>query len=194
LLVLAVIGLGVGLVAVHGEQQKTQAALAAERTAKTQAREALDALMNDVVETMFAQQPELGETEKAFLRKVLASYEAITQELGETAEARFLRARGYHRVARLRHLLGEPDEAGWRQAVALLEQLAADFPDVPEYRDKLAQSQNHLGNELADLGKHAAAEKALRRAQDLLGMLAGDFPKVAAYRRELAVSNNNLGN
>src|SRR5262249_51496339 len=61
------------------EQQKTQAALAAETTAKSQAREALDALMNDVVETMFAQQPELGETEKAFLRKVLASYEAITQ-------------------------------------------------------------------------------------------------------------------
>src|SRR5262249_35494463 len=85
------------------EQEKTEAAVVAERTAKTQAREALDALMNDVVETMFAQQPELGETEKAFLRKVLASYEAITQELGETAEARFLRARGYYRVARLRH-------------------------------------------------------------------------------------------
>ena len=84
---------------------------------------------------MFARQPELGETEKAFLRKVLASYEAITQELGDTAEARFLRARGNYRVARLRNLLGEPDEAGWRQAVALLEQLAAEFPDVPEYRD-----------------------------------------------------------
>src|SRR5262249_36940704 len=110
------------------EQQKTQAALAAETTAKSQAREALDALMNDVVETMFAQQPELGETEKAFLRKVLASYEAITQELGETAEARFLRARGYYRVARLRHLLGEQDEAGWREGGALPGPLAAPFP------------------------------------------------------------------
>jgi serine/threonine protein kinase/tetratricopeptide (TPR) repeat protein len=183
------------------EQRKTREALeqvkmalAAERTAKTQAREALDALMNDVVETMFAQQPELAETEKAFLRKVLASYEAITQELGETAEARFLRARGYFKVARLRHLLGEPDEAGWRQAVALLEQLAADFPDVPQYREKLARSQDYLGNELTELGKRAEAETALRRALDLLGRLAGDFPKVAAYRRELAVSNNNLGN
>src|SRR5262249_53302642 len=185
LLVLAVIGLGVGLVAVHGEQQKTQAALAAERTAKTQAREALDALTDDVVEMLFAQQPELGETEKAFLRKVLASYEAITQELGETAEARFVRAKGYYEVAHLRNLLGEPDEAGWRQAVALLEQLAAEFPDVPEYREKLARSQNRLGIELAELGKRAEAETALRRALDLRGRLAGDFPKVAAYRREL---------
>jgi serine/threonine protein kinase/tetratricopeptide (TPR) repeat protein len=193
LLVLAVIGLGVGLVAVHREQQKTQAALAAEKTAKTQARAALDALTDDVVETLFAQQPELGETEKAFLRKVLASYEAITQELGETAEARFLRARGYYRVARLRNLLGEPDEAGWREAVALLEQLAAELPDVPEYREKLARSQDYLGVELAELGKRAEAEAAFRRALVLCKRLADDFPKVAPYRRGLAASYDDLG-
>jgi serine/threonine protein kinase/Flp pilus assembly protein TadD len=194
LLVLGVIGLGVGLVTVHGEQQKTQAALGAERTAKTQARQALDALTDDVVETLFAQQPELGKTENAFLRQVLASYEAITQELGETAEARFLRARGYYKVARLRNLLGEPDEAGWRRAVALLEQLAAEFPDVPEYRQTLARSQDLLGIELAELGKRAEAERALRRARDLLGRLAGDFPKGAVYRRDLAGSTNDLAN
>jgi serine/threonine protein kinase/tetratricopeptide (TPR) repeat protein len=176
------------------EQQTTQAALGAERTAKTQAREALDTLMDGVVETMFTQQPELGEAEKAYLRKVLASYEAITQELGETAEARFLRARGNYRVARLRNLLGEPDEAGWRQAVVLLEQLAAEFLDVPEYRYELARSQNGLGIELAELGKRVEAETALRRALDLRKRLAGDFPKVAAYRWALAISCNDLGN
>jgi tetratricopeptide (TPR) repeat protein len=175
------------------EQQTTQAALAAERTAKTQARESLDTLLDDVVETLFAQQPELGETEKAFLRKVLASYQAITQELGETAEARFLRAKGYYAVARLRNLLGEPDEAGWRQAVALLEQLATEFPDVPEYREKLARSQNYLGVELAELGKRAEAETALRRALVLRGGLADDFREVALYRRALAGGYNDLG-
>src|SRR5205823_6461246 len=59
---------GNALAQVTAEQAKTQAALAA-------AREALDALTADVVETMFAKQPELGETEKAFLRKVLGLYE-----------------------------------------------------------------------------------------------------------------------
>jgi tetratricopeptide (TPR) repeat protein len=186
---------------VTGEQVKTQAALtertaalAAERTAKTQARQALDALIDDVLETLFAQQPELGEAEKAYLRKVLASYEAITQELGETAEARDLRARGYYRVALLRNRLGEPDEAGWRQAVALLEQLAAELPKVPKYRNGLARCQNSLGIDLAGLGKRAEAETALRRALDLRKKLADDFPKVAAYRQELAVSNSDLAN
>jgi serine/threonine protein kinase/tetratricopeptide (TPR) repeat protein len=175
------------------EQQKTEAALAAERTTKTRAREALDALTDNVVEKVFVEQPELGETEKAFLRKVLASYEAITQELGDTAEARFVRARGYYVVARLRNLLGEPDEAGWRQAVALLEQLVAEFPDVPEYREKLARSQNRLGIDLTELGKRAEAETALRRALVLWERLADDFPQVAPYRRGLAIIYNDLG-
>jgi serine/threonine protein kinase len=148
LLVLAVIGLVIGLVVVNREQQNTRTALAAEAAAKAQARDALDALTDDVVETMFAQQPVLGETEKAFLRKVLASYETITQEMGETAEARLLRARGFFKVAHLHALLGEqtPAEAAYGQAVALLEQLVADFPDVAEYRHKLARSHNNLGH------------------------------------------------
>src|SRR5262249_39974038 len=139
--------LGIGLVVLNREQQKTRAALDAEAAAKAQARDALDALTDDVVETMFMEQPELGETEKAFLRKVLASYEAITQELGETAEARRLRAQGFYKVGRLKMALGDPlqAEAECRQAIPLLEQLAAEFPDVAEHRQKLAASLNYLG-------------------------------------------------
>src|SRR5262249_10720542 len=118
------------------EQEKTREALEAETAAKAQTREALDALTDGVVETMFARQPELGEAEKAFLRKVLGFYEAFTRQLGETAEARLLRAKGFFKVAFLRKLLGEDTraEAGYRRAALLLGQLADDFPKVPDYR------------------------------------------------------------
>src|SRR5262249_46347507 len=92
---------------VTDEQAKTQPALKAESSAKQQTREALDTLTDEVVATMFAKQPELEETEKAFLRKVLGFYTAATQQLGETAEARFLRAKGYFNVAHLSGLIGE---------------------------------------------------------------------------------------
>ena len=83
---------------------------------------------------------------------MLASYEAITEELGETAEVRFLRAKGLFKVAHLHALLGEQikAEAGYRQAVSLLEQLAADLSHVPEYNQKLATTHHNLGITLAE--------------------------------------------
>src|SRR5262249_39787093 len=121
-------------------ERKANEALVGEMAAKAQTREALDALTDDGVGTMFARQPVVGEDDKAFLRKVLGYYEAFTRELGEAAEARFLRAKGSFKVASLRATLGERHEAvtGYRQAVALLEALAAEFPDVPSYRERLA--------------------------------------------------------
>ena len=111
LLVAGIVGTSVGLVralaaerettdaltAVTDEQAKTRAALTAETAAKVQAREALDVLTEDVVETMFAKQPELGGAEKVFLRKVLGFYESATRQLGEADEARVLRTRASSR-------------------------------------------------------------------------------------------------
>jgi serine/threonine protein kinase/tetratricopeptide (TPR) repeat protein len=177
------------------EQQKTETALAAETTAKAQAREALDTLTDDVVETMFARQTELGDAEKAFLRKVLASYEAVTQDLGETGEARLLRAKGFFKVAHVRAMLGDQPEAeaGFRQAVRILEQLAAEFPEVAEYRQKLAASHHNVAIALAELGSASEAETTFRQAIALGQVLAHDFPDVASYRRSLTAGYHDLG-
>jgi serine/threonine protein kinase/tetratricopeptide (TPR) repeat protein len=175
---------------VTAEQVKTQAALEAETAAKAQTREALDALTDDVVETMFARQPELDETEKSFLRKVLGFYAAATQHLGESAEARFFRAKGFFSVARLSGLIGEQDQAvsAYRQAARLLEKLAEQSPEVAEYREKLARSQYNLGHELAQLGNEAEADTALSHALILQKKLVADFPRSLSYLRELAGS------
>jgi tetratricopeptide (TPR) repeat protein len=85
-------------------------------------------------------------------------------------------------------------EAEYRQALALPEKLASDFPGVPRYREELARSHNNLGNLLSDLGKRPEAEAEYRQALALQEKLATDFPTLPQYREQLARSYNNLGN
>jgi len=176
-------------------ERKTRDALVRMTAAKAQTRQALDTLFDDVVEAMFAKQPELDATEKAFLRKVAGLYEDLGSQSGETAEARFLRAEGTFKVAHLRALLGEQAEAaaGYQQAEVLLEQLASDFPDAPEFRQKLARLEGNLGIHLAELGKEAESETAFRRGIALRTKLADDFPENPRYRLELANNYNDFG-
>jgi serine/threonine protein kinase/tetratricopeptide (TPR) repeat protein len=177
-------------------ERETGQALAQVTAAQGQTREALDALTDDVVETIFTKRPELDDTAKAFLRKVLAFYEEFTQQSGETAEARLVRARGYFKVAHLRSLLGEPPEAeaGFRQAEALLEQLAAEFPDEAGYRYKLGRTEDNLAVELAKQGKEAESEAAFHKGIAMRTKLVEQFPKELKYRLELANNYNDLGN
>jgi tetratricopeptide (TPR) repeat protein len=90
---------------------------------------------------------------------------------------------------------GQPTEAEatCRQALAVREQLAADYPAVPQYRQDLAHSHNNLGGLLRDLGQRAEAEAAFRRALSLQEQLAADFPAVVQYRLDLAGGQVNLG-
>src|SRR5262249_31379090 len=156
----------------------------------TQTREALDALTDDVVERLLAKQPELGEEETAFLRKVLGFYEAFTQQRGETVEARYLRAKGYFKVALLRTGLGERDEAlaGFWQPGDLFRQLVAASPDPPLSRDKLARSLAYVGSNLRVLGRAAEAEPPCRQAVALTEVLVTEVP--AAHEYGLALANH----
>src|SRR5262249_15541147 len=123
-----------------------------------------------------------------FLRKVLGFYESFTGQLGDSAEARFLRARGHFKVARLHATLGEraQAEAGYRRAAALLGGLAADFPAKAVYREKLATSHTSLGVLLGEQRNYAEAETECRAAVALQARLASDFPDVALYRQQWA--------
>jgi serine/threonine protein kinase/tetratricopeptide (TPR) repeat protein len=185
---------GDALAQATAEQAKTQAALTAESAAKARTREALDVLTAGVVRTMFAKQPELGEAEKAFLRKVLEFYEAFTQEAGGTAEARSLRAKGYFQVASLHSLLGEQREAaaGYRQAEDVLGRLADEFPEAPEYRENLGITCDNLGVCLAELGDEAGAETAFNKSVAAWKKLADDSPKTVPYIRGLAAARGGL--
>jgi serine/threonine protein kinase/Tfp pilus assembly protein PilF len=175
------------LARVTAEQAKTQQALAA-------ARDALDVLTDDVVETMFARQPELDEAEKAFLRTVLKHHEAVAAQEAETAAAQFVRAKGQFKVAHLRELLGEPAAAitGYQQAALLLKGLADRHPDEAAYRHKLARANGNLGILLAEAGKETDAEAALRLGIALRTTLAEGAPGNRDFRSEVATNYNDL--
>jgi tetratricopeptide (TPR) repeat protein len=85
-------------------------------------------------------------------------------------------------------------EAAYRQALAIQDKLAGEYPAVPQYRQELATSHNNLGILHARLGKRAEAEEAYRKALAIHEKLAGEYPAVPQYRQELATSHNNLGN
>jgi tetratricopeptide (TPR) repeat protein/tRNA A-37 threonylcarbamoyl transferase component Bud32 len=84
-------------------------------------------------------------------------------------------------------------EVAYRRALGLREELVADFPTVPAYRQALASSHNNLAIALQAAGKQPAADQAYRDALAVQEKLVADFPRIPAFRRELASSLNNRG-
>jgi tetratricopeptide (TPR) repeat protein len=78
-----------------------------------------------------------------------------------------------------------------RRARALWAQLAADFPDVAEYRFRLAQTCGQLGGVLPR--RHADVEAAARTAIRLCEKLVAQYPDNVAYQVQLIGSHMALG-
>jgi tetratricopeptide (TPR) repeat protein len=184
------------------EQQRAEAALAAEtkaraaeRQARDQALAALRVMTDELVERQLARGHALTEENKEFLRKVIAQFEGFAKITADDAESRAIRAEGYFRVGLMRYRLGDlgDAEAAYRQALKLQEQLAAQFPTRPDYRQALAASHNNFGNLLAGTGRPREAEEAYRAARKLYEQLVADFPTRPDFRQDLANSCNNLG-
>jgi serine/threonine-protein kinase len=195
--------LAIGFVLVSKERDAKEAArgdAVAARNAESQAhkrtRDALNTLTDDVIEKLFAKQPQLGEDEKKYFRDVLRFYEEFAAAAGSTTvEARESRADGALRVGLVRSRLNEKAEAeaSYRDALARFAELAADFPAVPEYRAQVARTQTNLGLTLAAIGRQQEAEDSYRTALDLYARLANDFPAVPMYRLRLGWTYTCLG-
>src|SRR5262249_16040961 len=69
-------------------------------------------------------------------------------------------------------------EPEFRRALEIQEKLAADHPAVTEFRSRLANCHNNLGNLLSETGKATEAEPEFRRALEIRRKLAPDTPKV----------------
>ena len=84
-------------------------------------------------------------------------------------------------------------EAAYDQALRLRQQLAAQFPDDPGYREELAQSYNNLGILLKNTGRPKEAEAAYRDSLTLYQQLTDQFPANVRYLHALAKTHNNRG-
>ena len=149
----------------------------------------------EVVERKFAQGAVLTEDDRAFLRGVIAQFDAFAAIKGDDADSRAVRAEGRFRVGTMRYRLGELREAeqDYDQALSIYKQLAADFPSRPEFRQDLAKTHNNRGVLLSDTGRLKEAEKDFDQALSIHKQLAADFPTRPEFRQDLAGSHNNRG-
>jgi tetratricopeptide (TPR) repeat protein len=176
-------------VALKAEQQ----ARADETKARQQAFAALRSMTADVVERKFAQGTVLTEDDRAFLRGVIAQFDAFAAIKGDDADSRAVRAEGRYRVGVIRSKLGELKEAeqDYDQALSIYKQLAADVPARPEFRQQRARSHNARGSLLQEKGRLEEAEKDYDQALSIQKQLTAEFPDRRELRQQLANSHNN---
>jgi tetratricopeptide (TPR) repeat protein len=184
------------------ERDAKDAALKAEQQARkdeTKARQqafaALRSMTADVVERKFAQGTVLTEDDRAFLRGVIAQFDAFAAIKGDDADSRALQAEGRLRVGAMRHRLGELKEAeeDYGRAVSMSQRLAADFPSRPEFRQQLAKGHANRGLLLRDTGRLKEAEQDYGQALGIQKHLTAEFPGRHEFRQDLAISLANRG-
>jgi serine/threonine protein kinase len=156
---------------------------------------AVDQMLTEVAEEQLAYEPRMEEKRRALLEKALAFYQRFLQERGHDPAIRKEAALAYKRVADVSRLLGRHDEAkqAYGQAIALLGQLARDWPAVPAYRKDLADSHNYLGEVLRKTSHPQEAKAAYEQAATLQRQLSAAHPEEPVYRQGLARSSYNLG-
>jgi tetratricopeptide (TPR) repeat protein len=175
--------------------QAEQQAHSDEAKAREQAFVALRSMTAEVVEKKFAQGAVLTEEDRAFLRSVIAQFDAFAAIKGEDADSRGVRAEGRFRIGTMRQRLGEVNEAerDYDEAVNIQKQLVAEFPDRSEFRRQLATSRNNRGVLLRDKGRLKEAEQDYEEALRIRKQMAAEFPDRSENRADLATVHNNRG-
>lgn len=83
-------------------------------------------------------------------------------------------------------------EVSYREALAILDVLAAKAPTVEAYRDQLAETLRDHSQSLARLGRLTDASKELTRSVAVASDLRAKNPTKTDYRRTLAISRLDL--
>jgi serine/threonine protein kinase len=159
-----------------------------ETKARQQAFAALRSMTDEVVERKLTQGTVLTEDDRAFLRGVIAQFDAFAAIKGDDADSRAVRAEGRSRVSGMHYRLGELQEAeqDLDQALSIQKQLAIEFPARPEFRHDLATSHNNRGILLSNTGRLNEAENDYDQALSIQKQLAADFPARPDFRHDLA--------
>src|SRR5205823_501738 len=79
------------------------------------------------------------------------------------------------------------------EALPIRKQLAAEFPNRPEFRQELAEGHNNVGILLRGKGLLKDAEAAYAEARAIQKQLVAEFPNRPEFRQVLADGHNNLG-
>src|SRR6185312_6986584 len=137
-----------------------------------------------------ADEPHLVQIRRALLEDALEFYQGFLEQKGTDPLIRHETARAYLRVGDIQLLLGRlhQTEEPLRQAITLLERLAADYPSVPEYRSDLAAAHDDLGvvYSASMLQRPQECLDNTLAALAIMRKLAADFPNRPEFRRTAA--------
>jgi eukaryotic-like serine/threonine-protein kinase len=195
LLVTAVAGLAVGLVAVERERARTALAQSDTQAAYARARGALDEMSSQVIDDWLAKQPSLTAEQRTFLERALGHYEWLAGRSGGDAETRLGVAAAHMRAGDIRRRLGQTAEAeaAFGRAIELDRQLADDFPGVAVHRLAQAKALRARGTVLQRTGRTTDADADYRQALAIQERFVADAPDQPEYRYELAGTLLDLG-
>ncbi len=136
---------------------------------------------------------EMDDYERKLLERALAFYDGTALPQCRDPALRLQASLAALRVAYIRDRLGSPTLAlaAHARALALLEPLVAEYPQVSEYRRALAEGYGHRGLMRSQAGQLATARDDLQRCLSLARVLVRDEPFVESYRLELARALGN---
>jgi tetratricopeptide (TPR) repeat protein len=212
LLLLTLIGLVASMLLIWREKEQTKSALA---EAHTQAERAeanyqraqdnletayrvLEEIYVDVAEKRLAQQTQLTPEDRQILEKALAFYEQFARQNSTDPSVRRKTSEAYLRVGAIQQRLGQTDKAAaaYREALAVAEKLAAEFPDDSDYRQNLARCYSSLGGRdgtMLGTERRPEMERALAEALRLQEQLVSEAPGNFEYQHDLGLTYNRLG-
>jgi tetratricopeptide (TPR) repeat protein len=139
-------------------------------------------------------------SQQAAAKQALALFQGLLSEPGPDPGDRLMTAQVHIELGDIHVDLEQHVEGAreYRQAIALLRPLAAEFPGDAGFRDSLAYCFRHLAWQVARLPPDPAhleeGEESLAQAISLSEGLREEFRDVPWYRWQLAVSWNDLGN
>jgi serine/threonine protein kinase len=163
------------------------------------AQDAVDQMLTRVADERLADVPQMEQLRRELYEDALRFNREFLEERNADPAVRAATARSYRQLGYIYRFLRDRGKAVavLNKAIALFEELAAEFPGQPEFRRELAQSSIHLVEAVdldADKSRVPDAEKTTLRAIRLYDTLTAEFPHVPEYRAGLARSYWILGN
>jgi serine/threonine protein kinase len=159
-----------------------------------QARDAVDQYLLRVSDSKELKAHGLERLRRQLLETAQGFYQRFLRERGGEPGLRYDLALAYRQLASVSRLLEQHGEAekAYAGAVALLEDLVREYPEVPEYQSELARAHVGLGM-LYGRTDRPGAEAEHRRVVEIRERLVREHPETIAYRSELGRAWQALG-
>jgi tetratricopeptide (TPR) repeat protein len=158
------------------------------------ARNAVDTRLTRFGYDDLAAAPHVQPVHRELLEDAVHFYEEFVRLEADDPELRCEVCRAWRRLGNLQRTLGDvkSGEQSDRQALALAQQLDAEFPGQPLIRSELADCHVSVALALVAVKQREGLE-SIRQAVELLNQLVADFPSEFGYRAALAAAHAASG-